>query len=1075
MTTYRLRLGNGRVIGPFLLNQLHELKSKGHITGKEEAQVFPTGSWAPIVSFDFYQELMIENKTEVLSIPKEDTFFIDLTQFRNNKNKKEIDAAEIGLHVPTEELTSTMQMSSSRLDIELDNKKDTEDLKEIEQVTGEGKTEVTETDAGNKTIINPVAQQEIEKLRRLQKAEKEKRLEEEEKFRIAEAQRQIEEEEQKSIVPVDESTQMIQLDSFKNELLVQAGKEDIKIVKEEKEFRKKRRQQERESESESESEEEEDEKEIGNKKKKKLIVFMAVALVLYVNLFPEDEKPKNAAFVALAPDIQFPIPFDKADKKKSEVEFNTGKTNFSDGSYSSLVKAGIHFKKSYENDLENIQALNMMVRVYAEEVKHTQNKSEDTQTIFNIIQSKRPFLLQNPNGVIGLSLFYSNIGKHEAAADTIAKYLKMKDKEITPDLFATYLNALMKTGKIDLAKQFYVPLEKTPEKSRYVLRSLIDYSLLNQDAETVHVLIDDGIKRFPSLAYFPLKKAELFIKEKQVSQVEPLLEIIKKLNFESNNSTYARYLETKGLMMAFKGEVKPATEILKKSLRIEDSNELRMKLADLQTTGGFALETDKLISESKAIRYLLESQDFFSKRNYEFALSAAIKAVDAYPGHIPAELFLAKIQMKLGLAEQALKTLIDLQKKYPDNKDINFALLEGYIDTYKFHAAANQISIISSSDLRQSPEYASLNAKLYIRKSDSLQAISWLKTAINADPLNDRDMFYLAEILTKRANFDAAKIYINKCIELDPTNPDYRIAYAKTVYETQDDLAAIGYLLGLETDFEQNPKIMSEIAIFYYRAGRIKDFQDYKKKIESLPTKDKSLYEFLIKAALLDENYNDVPKLVEQLLAIEPGDIESMMTAGRVLFENGKLAEAAVWFKRIQKKLSTYPKVQYYVAKIKFLAGEIDNPKDNLGEEKKDEDGKVVLGALNTILDDIKANGENDASLVLLAEIYIKQDKLLEAENMLKKAQKINPKSYDALVGLAELSTKRNNFDLALDLYKKAMREKNDDPSIHKKTGDVYRLLGQGALAMESYKVYLEMNPEASDKGQIESYIKMME
>lgn len=55
------------------------------------------------------------------------------------------------------------------------------------------------------------------------------------------------------------------------------------------------------------------------------------------------------------------------------------------------------------------------------------------------------------------------------------------------------------------------------------------------------------------------------------------------------------------------------------------------------------------------------------------------------------------------------------------------------------------------------------------------------------------------------------------------------------------------------------------------------------------------------------------------------------------------------------------------------------------------------------------------------------------------------------------------------------MNEKSDEPIIHKKVGDVYRLLGQGTLAMEAYKLYLDMNPEAPDKKQIEAYIKIMQ
>src|SRR5690606_23634266 len=158
--------------------------------------------------------------------------------------------------------------------------------------------------------------------------------------------------------------------------------------------------------------------------------------------------------------------------------------------------------------------------------------------------------------------------------------------------------------------------------------------------------------------------------------------------------------------------------------------------------------------------------------------------------------------------------------------------------------------------------------------------------------------------------------------------------------------------------------------------------------------------------------------------------------AGRVLFESGKLVDAARWFKRIEERLPTYPRVLYYLAKIDFLAG---NPEL----------------AMKKIEENIKVNGENDADLVLMAQIKNSKAEYVDAENLFKKAQKLNPKSYEAIVGLADISTKRNNHDLALDLYKRALKLKSDEPIVHKKIGDVYRQLGQGTLAIESYKMYL--------------------
>ena len=83
------------------MSQLYELKSSGRIQGDEEAQIFPTGDWGPISSFDFYAELMDLNHTAVIANePKEETFVIDLTKLRNQKNELEIDKIDVIKHEP---------------------------------------------------------------------------------------------------------------------------------------------------------------------------------------------------------------------------------------------------------------------------------------------------------------------------------------------------------------------------------------------------------------------------------------------------------------------------------------------------------------------------------------------------------------------------------------------------------------------------------------------------------------------------------------------------------------------------------------------------------------------------------------------------------------------------------------------------------------------------------------------------------------------------------------------------------------------------------------------------------------
>jgi tetratricopeptide (TPR) repeat protein len=1063
MTKYRIRLRNGRVIGPFNDNQLLELKEKGHISGNEEAQIFPTGDWQPIQSFDFYKNLLKHNSTEKKEIEKkEETFVFNLEKLKNQKNQNEIDQIDITHHEPIANLTETIRIASpiqvtpqkeQNFDLELDQHSEPELEIQKDNLPVEMEIENKE-ERFDKTQINPIAQKEIEQMRKKKKEDEEKlRAQEEEKRRVQEEE-EIKKREEKQVAVYDESTQMIKMDQVKGDLILMAETEEKNIAQVEKEIKKKKKKEDQKK----AADEEEDGPDEKKGKNKKLIIMVAALAILYAVLFPnDDEKSKKPSFVHIEPLIEFPVPFDKADTKKAQIEYDKAREFFTKGDYKNIIMAGKLLKSSYENNIESDEIVSLLVRSYAEQLPYSrEDKQANAQIIFNLIQAKRPFLSKDPNGVIGLNLFYMAINKPEAAADVIAKYLKLYPKNVTEDLFAVYLKSLLKLGKLDMAKQFSDALIKAKEKNRYTLDALIELSLLNQESEKALEYIDDGLKRFPHLVGFYLKKTDFLIKEKKFKEADLLLQKCEELGLENNDLNRASYLILKGLVIAYQGDSKRATTFFKKSLEIQDSTELRMKLADLESSDQLQTEADQLIAESKAIKLLIQARDFFEKKSYELALSYAAKASDAMPGYIPADLFLAKVQLRLGLARQGLKTLEDLIKKYPEDKSINLALIDAYISTYKFNDAKSRIGILSGSEFKHSYEFASANGRLYMQMGDSLQAIAWLRNSINMNPLNDEDIYHLANMLIKRANFDAARILLNKCMELDPLKPDYRIAYSKIVYEQQDDLAAIGYLLGLMNEFGENPKIMAEIAIFYYRAGKVKDFQAYREKLEKLPVRDKALYEFLIRAALLDERFNEIPELVENLLRIEPGELESMMTAGRVLFENGKLVEAAKWFKRLQEKLETYPKVQYYIAKIKFLSKDYD-------------------GALKDVEADLKANGDNDADLTLIAQIYVEKGDLVQAENLFKKSQKINPKAYESLLGLADISTKRNNFDLALDLYKKAMKEKGDEPIIHKKIGDVYRLLGQGSLAVESYRLYLEMNPEAPDKAQVESYINLMQ
>ncbi len=429
----------GRVIGPFEKNQLFELKQKGHIKGNEEFQIYPTGNWDSIRKIEFYDELMDENKTTVEvnnESMKEETFVIDLSKIRTQRQEKEIDSLVENDGPAIEQLTETIQIPSKEKKSSAQENSSAFSLESLPSLELEVEIEKTplfpekkNEDNSDKTIINPVAQQEIEKMRRLQKEADQKKIAEElekqkEKERAKNLALEIAKE--KEVIQKDESTQMIKINQLA--ILDEAKEVEENIEKELKIIKAREIKEEQLDRNETEP----------KNKKKKLITGIALALILFAIFFPE-EKPKKASFKHIDPVIAFPIPFDQSNNKKSELEFKKGLVEFNRGDYVNIIKSGISFKTSYENNMENLAALNFMVRAYSEQLQNSRQKLKDAQTIFNIIQSKKPFLMQDPNGVIGINLFYMTINKPGAAVDVIQKYLKLNPKNVTQDLFAVYL------------------------------------------------------------------------------------------------------------------------------------------------------------------------------------------------------------------------------------------------------------------------------------------------------------------------------------------------------------------------------------------------------------------------------------------------------------------------------------------------------------------------------------------------------------------------------------------------------------------------------------------------------------
>lgn len=1093
MEKYRVRLKTGRVVGPFLENQILEMRDKQIISGQEECQVYPTGDWLPVKNFSFWQSGSQKNNSEA-------TFVIDLTQLQNapvtdvEPQQKVNEKPEEGLGSMLSETPPENPRSNKTQFREFDYKNAIDEIDEMPEppkpVKKAAQAPIKPLEKSEKTVIKVMPKEEENEKTVVRSVTATKNNEEFDKTTVRteainwkneqevlrqkkEVERQKteeennlrEEEEKKNKFNLDtDSTQAISLSSLKGKLHEEAVRAEHELVQIEEIVQSNKRKQQEKKESDELKEEEDDNQaeEAEKQKEKKKKIFLVLAIVVIVAfLFPEEKKvkKKDVQFVPLEPVIEFPVPFDLRDDQKHKTFLATGYEKSKSGTYSDRVEAAKAFRLAYENNSTDKKALTRMIRTYSELLPHSLTFERDGGVVFKLMQANRVLQDVDADMALGAGLFYRSIEKKGAAHEVLDRFVRSGANNPTRELFAELLNSLVDQNIEAKADDVAASLLKTTNRGIEVNLALVNYYRYKNYPEKAKAVIEESLKEKPDSVPLLIAKGEFYLEDVNMKGLSEIFKKINDLKSEKSKLYHGKLLEFKGFLLAYQNKPAEAAQAFTESLKFNDSDTLRDRLTNIQGIDPNANdEASKLIKQVKARVLTKEAAEDLKNYNFETALLKSLEAYGLKSGYLKADLALASLQLKLGMTQDALKTLEELHKKTGNEKTVSFALLRAYIANYKFNDAKRMIAIMAASELRDDWRYSSLNALMYEKMGDLNQSILWLQKAINQNPLEDENLFALAKLFLKAKRLGQAKNNLFKAMELNPDYIEYKLSYAAIIYETDGADKAVDYLFGLRSQYPNNPAILGEIAIYYYRAGKNQQFLDTKSDIEKLPRKDSRVYRFLIRAAMIDEKYDDAIRYTDELLKLEPGDLEVMMETGKMLMTLKRYKEAAGWFVKVRERLPTYPRVGFYKAKIELY---VKNPEQ----------------ALVDVREDMKMNGEYEEGLNLAGDILFDAGEFVASEAEYKKALRLSSRSYGALRGLADVAAKKGQLDIALDLYKRALTEIKEiqEPSIHRKMGDVLRLTGQGRLAIESYQLYLKLEENAPDKSQVEEYIRILE
>jgi tetratricopeptide (TPR) repeat protein len=370
------------------------------------------------------------------------------------------------------------------------------------------------------------------------------------------------------------------------------------------------------------------------------------------------------------------------------------------------------------------------------------------------------------------------------------------------------------------------------------------------------------------------------------------------------------------------------------------------------------------------------------------------------------------------------------------------------------------------------------------------EAKAIIEPIVEKDPNYTGAVFLLGRICFKLGDLNRAKELIDKAIELDLANPDYR--NVRNEMATFASKLTEASRLSNNADYEGSKKIWLEVlndnpnfVNAYIELGRVLvhlgDLENAAANFQKAIAKDpgnesyKQEFEALTKRYIQDgvqlmqrRSYSTALEKFKQAISLNPDDAQAYYFSAIVYLDENKLAEALLSVNKSLELDSSYPKA--FLVKGKILAG-MNNIDEAIKQYKKaiELDSEYIdawknLGlvyykmknfdeAIPIYLQVIKLQPDYASAYANLGAVYIEQKKYNDAITVLIKASELNPNDYASIYRLSQAYNNIGKCDKAKESAEKALKIKPNWAPVLIELGIAERCLGNRTAAKQAFQI----------------------
>lgn len=406
---------------------------------------------------------------------------------------------------------------------------------------------------------------------------------------------------------------------------------------------------------------------------------------------------------------------------------------------------------------------------------------------------------------------------------------------------------------------------------------------------------------------------------------------------------------------------------------------------------------------------------------------------------------------------QATEAINWLNKAIEADKNMMMAyvqLADYYSQRFNFNSAVQTLNS-ATKIVPNNNEILRGYGLVEFRRNNMKDAIGYLTRALKAYENDIETLILLAKSYGASGEFQKAMNFAVRAIELESTNNEAIITYAKVLVQFKGIDAGLYYIKDQVNKFSYTVDFRLALAEMYKENERFRAAQETYEAIIEADPKNKKAYVGLGESYQSQAMFDRALKAYLQAAVLDPSDAEPLYRAGVLYLDMNRFAEAVTQLQRAGEVNAFYPKINYYIGKAHYYSGNYPQ-------------------ALEACMVERKFNPNIADSYILAAEIHSALREFQKCTQEYQQAVKLRPQGAEIYVKMARCYRQAGNPDVAASMLSIAASQESGLPDIYKEQGAIFEERGEKAAAVTAYDKYLSLSPNAPDRADIDARINSL-